>query len=350
MKKVIYTILSITMLTACKKETTTPTTINSNTNTTDTTKTSTYPIISELDCNGITMVGKLSSGEQVGKVIVYVKYKGGNGKKYEAQKLYLLNIPGLTAELDSGTLQNGDGEVRYVIYGTPKYAGTANLNIKLGGKECTFNLKVEEAIFNYGPLVTDIENNSYKTVQIGSQLWMAENLKTSKYNDGTSIPNITDNNEWFNNRTGAWAVYNNDIKYGNVYGKLYNWYVTNPSANGNKNVCPTGWHVPQDYEWDILIEFLGGNSAGGKMKETDTLHWLSPNYQADNKSLFTALPAGYRQYSGEYGGIREIGYWWSAKETLGGIKNYWEVNYNNNYITKSQLHSISGLSIRCLKD
>ena len=145
----------------------------------------------------------------------------------------------------------------------------------------------------YGANVTDVEGDIYKTVYIGTQHWRGENLKVSKYNDGSAIPNITDNTEWTKLTTGAWSYYNNDAANKANYGKLYKWYAVSKTTNGNKNLCPTGWHVPTYAEWNVLTEYLGGDSvAGGKMKEVGTTNWISPNIDATNTSLFTGLPGG----------------------------------------------------------
>jgi uncharacterized protein (TIGR02145 family) len=206
------------------------------------------------------------------------------------------------------------------------------------------------AISKYGNGVTDIEGNRYKTVIIGSQEWMGENLKVSTYNDGTILPNLTQNSEWKNNTTGAWSFYNNDATNNSKYGKLYNWYTVSYSMNGNKNVCPTSWHVPSDSEWSILIEYLGGEStAGGKMKEVGESNWQTPNINATNKSLFSALPGGNRNDDGTYYGIRKYGNWWSSTSEL-SQNNYWNfhLHFDDENIGKG--HEVGGLSIRCIKD
>lgn len=203
-------------------------------------------------------------------------------------------------------------------------------------------------IGKFGECIKDIDGNVYKTVTIGSQTWMAENLKVSKYNDGTPIPNITDSLEWFNLTTGAWCNYKN-LESNNInYGKLYNWYTV---SNSNKNVCPTGWHVPTNVEWTILIDYLGGtNLAGAKMKEIGTTNWISPNNEATNTSLFTGLPSGYRGNYGYYYLIGNIGYWWSSTEIMKfnamstHLNNYAGIAFNNGS------NKENGLSIRCLKD
>ncbi len=200
----------------------------------------------------------------------------------------------------------------------------------------------------YGPNIDDVDGNSYKTVYIGNQQWMAENLKVSKYNDGSDIPNVTD---WGNLTTGAWTYYNNDAANNDKYGKLYNWYAVSPTTNGNKNICPTGWHVPTDAEWTVLTDYLGGESvAGGKMKEVGTISWNSPNTDATNTSLFTGLPGGYRGVSGNSVEIGNIGYWWSSTEYTSSLSWSRYLNNNDGNVFKYNVGMHDGFSIRCLKD
>ena len=204
----------------------------------------------------------------------------------------------------------------------------------------------------YGPNITDVEGNSYKTVYIGTQQWMAENLKTSKYNDGSSIPNVTDNNEWSNLSTGAWCNYENSDSLGRIYGKLYNWYAFSATSNGNKNVCPSGWHAPTDSEWTVLTDYLGGvNVAGGKLKDIGTKNWSNPNASATNSSLFSAIPGGNRVFNGNYEAIFYYGFWWSSTDNDTDVAWLRNLNYShggganiNNY------RKTHGLSVRCLKD
>ena len=157
--------------------------------------------------------------------------------------------------------------------------------------------------------VTDVDGNTYNTVIIGSQTWMKENLKTTKYRDGTSISYITSNSSWQNTTSGAYCNYDNNSSNSNIYGRLYNWY----AVNNSKKICPTGWHVPTDADWNIFINYLGGeNVAGGKMKEAGTVHWYT-NTGGTNSSGFTALPSGYRfPNGGAYEGINYQTYFWSS--------------------------------------
>lgn len=202
-----------------------------------------------------------------------------------------------------------------------------------------------------GPSTTDVEGNLYKTVIIGTQTWMAENLKVSKYSDGTPIPNITDNAQWSNLTTGAWAYYNNDTTNNAKYGKLYNWYVVSPTTNGNKNICPTGWHVPSDAEWKLLIDFLGGASlAGAKMKEVGIINWNTSNINATNSSLFTGVPGGSRNIIGVYDDIGSVGGYWSSTELDRNSAFYFHLYYNNDLVGRYDELKVSGISIRCLND
>jgi uncharacterized protein (TIGR02145 family) len=204
----------------------------------------------------------------------------------------------------------------------------------------------------YGPNITDVEGNSYKTVYIGTQQWMAENLKVTKYNDGTAL-NIIGTTLLQDNTTGAWSYCNNDVANNAKYGKLYNWYAVSPTTNGNKNVCPTGWHVPTNAEWTVLTEYLGGESvAGGKMKEVGTTNWNSPNVDATNTSLFTGLPGGNRE-SGDYYGIGSGGCWWSSTEiSTTRSSSAWSrtLDYSNGNASSYNFNKNNGLSVRCIKD
>jgi len=139
--------------------------------------------------------------------------------------------------------------------------------------------------------VTDIDGNCYRTVTIGTQVWMAENLKVTHDCNGEAIPNVTDGATWAGLTAGAYCEYNNDVNNVATYGRLNNWYAVADS----RNISPAGWHVASDAEWQTLSIFLGGDAiAGGKMKETGTTHWYSPNTGATNESGFSALPGGYR--------------------------------------------------------
>jgi uncharacterized protein (TIGR02145 family) len=193
-----------------------------------------------------------------------------------------------------------------------------------------------------GGTVTDIDGNIYNTVKIGNQVWMVENLKTTKFNDGIQLELVDDTVLNTNLFHYCWYM-NDEATYKNFYGALYNSYVVS-----NGKICPVGWHVPSDTDWNILAEYLGGRSvAGGKMKEPGNIHWRIPNTGSTNESGFTALPAPYRPKTGFFpsAGQVDIAYWWSATD-----KQTW---YTTSFST--DLHTWKGsfgyeYSIRCLKD
>lgn len=197
--------------------------------------------------------------------------------------------------------------------------------------------------------VTDIDGNSYATIQIGTQTWMAENLRTTKYCNGAPIQNVTDGVEWSNLNTGAWSHYNNDSQYEIPFGKLYNWYAV--YAFGN--VCPCGWHVPTSEEWAVLTEYLGQSlvAAGGKMKSTGTQYWQSPNYEATNESGFSGLPGGDRNSNGTFGNnIGNKGFWWSSTEDFLPIAWYRYLGYNFGSVGWDYNNRRKGFSVRCIMD
>jgi uncharacterized protein (TIGR02145 family) len=207
----------------------------------------------------------------------------------------------------------------------------------------------------YGNM-TDQEGNVYKTIAIGTQVWMAENLNTSLYRNGDAIATGLTNEEWASTAVGAWMYYNNDPGYACPYGKLYNWY----ACVDTRQLCPLGWHVPSYEEWAMLITFLDptaegfenfSNIAGGMLKTTGTIEaatglWNSPNADATNSSGFSGIPGGFSPNANMGNG----GYWWSSSEYY--TDTAWarflgtDGGYVGLYINEEQ----DGLSVRCLKD
>ena len=354
MKKLFFAFALTSALISCNKETTTPN--NSGNTTTDTTKTTNDVAISGFDCAGVKIVGTLTKDKVASNVTATLTYTGGNGKTYLTKSYTSTGVTGLSATMLAGTLANGEGTLVYNISGTPTSTGTANFTVAFGGGSCVISVTVEGAAQTIGipgPNITDVENNTYNTVYIGTQQWMGENLKVSKYSDGTTIPNITDNTQWASNTTGAWCYFRDDAANNAKYGKLYNWYAVSKTTNGNKNICPTGWHVPTDAEWTVLTDYLGGASvAGGKLKEVGTTNWDSPNTDATNISLFTGLPGGYRDNSsGIYHDVVSHGYWWGSTEI--DASRAWNRILRNGHAEASRdifSYKGHGFSVRCLRD
>ena len=179
---------------------------------------------------------------------------------------------------------------------------------------------------------------------------MAENLNVSKYNDGTPIPNESDTIKWFKLEFNAW-MNNRPKAYDNMkYGKLYNRFVVDSTLNGNKNVCPTGWHVPSDQDWTILSDYLGGANVAVKMKEVGEKHWKS-NINATNASLFTALPAGVLYDTKDTSfAVGNYTAWWSSTKYYNSVMVIRSSSINDPLLLNTQASNFSGLSIRCIKD
>lgn len=200
-----------------------------------------------------------------------------------------------------------------------------------------------------GSTVQDYEGNIYKTVKIGEQWWMAENLKSTKYNNGdiigtTSPPTLDISLK--SSPKYQWA-YNGDESNARIYGRLYTYY----TIIDNRKVCPSGWHVPSDSEWTVLTTYLGGeNVTGGKIKEIETTHWNSPNVGATNETGFTALPSGIRYSDGSFHRINEECYLWSS--TSYNADDAWRMNlsYGMRDIGRATDYKEGGFSVRCIKD
>jgi uncharacterized protein (TIGR02145 family) len=221
--------------------------------------------------------------------------------------------------------------------------------------------------------VSDVDGNEYHTVVIGSQIWMKENLRTTKYNDGSSIINPgTDPALWQYNYNGAYTWFNNDsATYSNLYGALYNWYAVSSTTNGGRNICPLGWHVATHNDWtameraictsgtcatdfpiDITTGGYRGTDEGGKLKDVGTTYWKTPNLSATNSSGFKALPGLMCDQSYTFStSIGEYCWWWTS--TSFDMDYAWirSLNYNNAKVSRNHgWLKTSGLSVRCLND
>jgi uncharacterized protein (TIGR02145 family) len=195
--------------------------------------------------------------------------------------------------------------------------------------------------------MTDIDVNVYHTIKIGSQVWMTENLKTTRYNDGSKIPNVSASAAWSEQKIGAFCWYENESKNKNTFGALYNFY----TVIDKRGICPSGWHVPAYDDWITLQTYLGGDTiAGGKMKEAGTVHWTGPNVGATNKSGFTALPAGGRGAKGGFGEMGNYATWWSSTSDEETYAWHWGLQYDNAGTRSNPGHKASGFSVRCIKD
>lgn len=196
-------------------------------------------------------------------------------------------------------------------------------------------------------LPVDGDGNEYDTVVIGTQTWLAENLKTTKYNNRVSIPLVTDNNQWISTTTAAFCWYGNNATLKDDYGALYNWWAVKVSF-----LCPLGYHVPNDEEWKTLINYLGGEEiAGAKLKTTGTQFW-SPNNIATNESRFSAMPGGKRDHNdGTFYSIRNYGSWWSSSPGIDEDSGRRvDIFHSMSGAYLKGLSKKAGFSVRCIKD
>ena len=294
------------------------------------------------------------------------------------------NITGTTASSGGKVISDGGSAVtaRGVCYGnnqepniynskTENGAGVGDFGSSLTGLESNKKYYIRSYATNstgtgygsqtsfttaiiYGSM-TDQEGNTYKTIQIGNQLWMAENLKTSKYRDGTAIPTGLSDNAWQNANTGAYAIYNNDEANNTTYGKLYNWYAVKDS----RNLCPVGWHIPDNSEWATLENYLGAPYLqAGKLAALPNL-WQRRNQgdvvEATNESGFSGLPAGERSSSGRYFDIGVGTNWWSSTSsyTRNPYYPFSFIGSAGGIFPSALIYEYStryGYSVRCLRD
>jgi uncharacterized protein (TIGR02145 family) len=278
-----------------------------------------------------------------------------------------------TTALSGGNISNnGGGEItsRGICWGTsPNPTKTDNLSANGSGagsfisnlsgltKNTSYYLRAyatnsagtaygKEVSFITANLLKDVDGNVYTSVTIGTQEWMSENLRTTKYSDGTAIPNVTGNTQWKALLTGAWSHYDNDNQYDTIYGKLYNWYAVETGK-----LCPTGWHVPTDAEWTVLTKHLAADGHSGDFKATvlkSTSGWNEDGNGTDNYG-WLGLPGGYR-YSNGFDDIGFNGYWWSSSQDDTYSAWHRSSGGSSGSVYRYDSYKYYGISVRCLRD
>jgi len=219
-------------------------------------------------------------------------------------------------------------------------------------------MKTEDPNMTLTDAAADADGNVYTSVTIGTQVWIVENLKTTKYNDTTAIPRVNDNTAWVNLSTPGYCWYNNDISNKDGYGALYNWYAVNTGK-----LCPTGWHVPSDEDWKIMERNLGMNNSdadatgwrysglvGGKLKESGTMHWMMPSVGATNTSGFSSRPGGDRESDLGFVNFGNYCYFWLSTEDGNSRAWFRRLNNDNAGVHRSSSRDAVGYSVRCLKN
>jgi uncharacterized protein (TIGR02145 family) len=308
------------------------------------------PKVSEFKVENILLKGALHAGYLIENTSVELPYIGGNGAPYSSQIISSTGVEGVTLELIGDNLYFGDNKLIFNVKGTPINSGDAIFNISFAGKTCQISLKVDSGhpTSGYGSTITDVEGNVYKTVYIGTQHWMAENLKTSLYQNGSTIPQVRLNFNWANKTLPAWCYLSDNMSNNTKFGKLYNYFaITNSSQ-----VCPVGWHVPTSFEFELLAYNLGGRSvAGGALK--NTTEWQTPNVSASNSSLFNALPGERRNDDGTFSFSGEFNeaYFWSSTIDSKYATNALQYTLNSNTAKIAQVTTLhnSAASVRCVK-
>jgi len=312
MKKILLPVLGLLLFSACQKE----------------------PL------NDKTLDGQSLSSAKI-KSKIDVCHKEGNGSSHVIN----ISINAWPAHQAHGDVrlddQDGDGYVPNNDCGVGPMGDCNDVNAAINpGAAEICNNGIDE---NCNGL---IDENCIPSVTICGQIWMQKNLDVSTYRNGDPIPQVTDEAAWFRDGdAGAWCWYQNNTANGTVYGKLYNW----AAVNDPRGLAPAGWHIPSKAEWETLIACLGGAEiAGGKMKETGTMHWLSPNTGATNSSGFAGLPGGFR-YSG-FHLMGERGQWWSSTYNyMATAWGFWLV-FDNSKGEVILPITYMGSSVRCIKD
>ena len=237
-----------------------------------------------------------------------------------------------------------------------------SLGVVVYGNDVSFSTGTPIPSFSCGTsTVSDVDGNNYNTVQIGTQCWTQSNLKVSKYRNGDNIPTGLSNSAWENTTAGAYAIFNNDPVNDGLYGKLYNHY----AVLDTRGLCPTGWYVPTDREWNLLVMYLDANAdtgaggwqntnAGGALKSTATQPtpggWNSPNAGATNSSGFSAGPGALRNPNGEFFNVLGQNGWWWSSSLNGTFSWYRALSYTNGDFYRSSNNLRFGMSVRCLRD
>ncbi|MBN1337824.1 MAG: hypothetical protein JXA03_00795 [Bacteroidales bacterium] len=273
----------------------------------------------------------------------------------------IVDPPGLVVSGQSDTIYN-PGTLGYGTQYFWKIAAHDDHGNSTEGVVWGFSTQNDPPVWSCGQPITDIDGNTYNTVLIGGQCWMKENLQTTTYRNGVAIPNVT--TSWNNLSTGAYVWYENDPTWKDKYGALYNWY----AVNDTRGLCPEGWHVPTESEWNVLTDFIGGTSSpnGNKLKSCRQAYsplggschtFEHPRWDEDTNYGnfgtddygFAGLPGGYRPYNAPFLGMGQIAGWWHSTGYSSYMSGTRSLNYNNGIVTGGGNVMTNGFSVRCLR-
>jgi uncharacterized protein (TIGR02145 family) len=298
------------------------------------------PIITTIPVTEISYKTALSGGDVTSQGGDYVT---GRGISWDSLANPEIVVNGWTIE--QGTLGTYESMLVELSPNTTYYVRAYAKNLTgIGyGSDVSFTTK------KYGS-VTDVDGNIYETADIGTQVWMAENLKTTKYQNGdligTTTPITLDISDQITPKY-HWDNYDGTESNVQTYGKLYTWY----AVTDNRGVCPDGWHIPTEVDLEELTTFLGGiNEAGSKLKESGISHWISPRILATNESGFSALPGSDRDIHGNFQLNGFSSKFWTSQELDETKSIFWSLSGNNNAVANANTDKGNGLSVRCVKD
>lgn len=291
---------------------------------------------SEVIPQSIELVSGSGQSAEVGNTleqVIEVLVKDHVGNPYEEATVNYSIAEGSVSVESSTTNSAGKTDVSWTLGST---LGNQTISITAFGEDGSTPLTgsplnvTAEALF---PTAVDYDGNTYGVVHIGNQFWMAENLKTTHSANGASVSNL---------------IYNNDVNNLDVYGRLYTWSNAMSGSNGNQGICPNGWHIPTDAEFQELIDYLGGDAvAGGKLKEAGINHWITPNTGATNSSGFDGLPAGFYD---PYTNLGIATYFWSSTEIDGTRAWTRNLYYDREEVVKGASYKGDAVSVRCIKN
>jgi uncharacterized protein (TIGR02145 family) len=311
-----------------------------------------------LNCSNAVITGDFFDGVSVNNASISISYSSGIGN-YDSQVISSTGVNGLSATLASGTFLSGGGSIQLIVTGTPSQPGLAIFSINIGGQNCVLQLTVSDlsehtcgtpgvhnSSIGYSSMF-DQQGNVYKTIIIGNQEWMAENLTTSIYRNGDEILSNLNNSQWAITFSGAWAFPSNNPSYECPFGKLYNWYACVES----RQLCPVGWHVPSEQDWIDLANSLGGiDVAGGKLKSNGNgAQWQAPNFGASNSAGFSGVPSGGRNSGGPFSNIGTYGYWWTSSNSITN-PIYKSLYSGSSALFTGNIDGNSGFAVRCIRD
>ncbi len=313
-----YLLFAVLVLQACKK---------------DNKPTVTLPELTTIDLTGLTIADANAGGQ--------ITNTGGKIDKFGLVWSSTNPIPEVGPGKNEGLTENLNGTLGKFTNAFSSLAGNKTYYFRAYATNGAGTAYGEIKSF-----VIDVDNNVYHTVKIGNQIWMLENLRTTKLNDGIQIKYSPDAASWSTAAAGAYTYYDylpaNQITYGN----LYNWHI----INYNK-VAPIGWHIPTLLEWQALLSYLGGlGSAGSQLKESGNTHWLSANSDATNASGFTALPGGLISTSGSFVNFKLVAYFWTATQNDSETAYFTSMDSNSGKVIQNYINKLNGFSIRCIKD